>query len=355
MDKSVFTALRLQNFRSYSDFAVELSPGVNIVVGPNASGKTNLLEAMLVVCGNTSYRTTFANLIQNGSDWARIDADFENSHRVVKLAKLGETIERLYEINQKPFKRLSFSDKLPVIVFEPEHLRLLTGSPELRRDFFDNTLENSVIDFASINQKYRRVLAQRNHLLKSSHSNQKSQIFAWDIRLSELAGRIVKERTNLIKLVNEELSDIYSELAQRKTVVNVKYESQLDINNYETDLLKRLETGFETDVLRGFTSYGPHRDSIVFYMNKTSAESVASRGETRTLVIALKLLIMKLIETARQQKPLILLDDVFSELDGARRNALTDQLKNYQTIITTTDADIVGKHLSSSASITVLD
>jgi DNA replication and repair protein RecF len=354
MDTPLFTSLRLQNFRSYDDFAVELAPAVNIVVGPNASGKTNLLESLLILCGFASYRAAYGDIIANNKDWARVDGNTAEGARVIKLNKHDGFIERTYEINGKIKKRLSFNDKLPVVLFEPEHMRLLTGQPQLRRDFLDEILTITRPDFGSNNQKYRRVLAQRNHLLKSDKKLINSQIFAWNVRLSELAGKIVSARVGLIKKLNNEISKTYSEIAGAKTAVQLNYDSSLPSETYETALLKKLENSLEIDAQKGFTTYGPHREDVKTYVNKRPAEIVASRGETRTLVIALKLLSLQLIENARSKKPLVLLDDVFSELDGARRHTLTQRLEGYQAIITTTDADIIGKNLTSHADIIAL-
>ena len=351
MKSSVFTSLRLQNFRSYKDFAVELAPTVNIVVGPNASGKTNLLESILILCGSSSYRAGFGDVIANNQTWARIDGDMASGSRVVKITKTGEVVEKVYEINEKQKKRLNFNEKLPVILFEPEHMRLLTGSPEIRRSFLDDILNITQPDFGPVAQKYRRVLAQRNYLLKNNKANVSAQIFAWNVRLSELAGKIVSSRINLIKELNKNLSVVYSEIAKTKTLVELEYDSGLSAVAYESAMLRRLEDNLETDLIRGFTTYGPHREDLKVSINKILAGMVASRGETRTLVIALKLLALKLIEEARDQKPIVLLDDVFSELDGSRRKTLTQHLNSYQTIITTTDADVVQKEFMQSINI----
>ena len=123
MKELPFTALRLQQFRSYDDFAVELSPGVNIVIGPNGSGKTNLLEALLILCGVSSYRAAYGDLVNTSAKWARLDGNCATSTRVVKLTKKDYSTERLYEINNQIKKRLNFTDSLPVILFEPEDIR----------------------------------------------------------------------------------------------------------------------------------------------------------------------------------------------------------------------------------------
>ena len=344
-------SLRLQQYRSYSDFAVELTPGVNIVVGPNASGKTNLLESLLLVSGVSSYRAGFGDVIGRDYDWARIDTTISNSSRVVKLTRSGEVVNRLYELNDSPKKRLGFNDCLPVVLFEPEHMRLLTGSPELRRDFFDDILCETEAGFVTIKNQYKRALAQRNRLLKSERQNIEQQIFAWNLRLSELAGKIVSSRLKLVTELNNSIAGIYSEIAGEPTKVFLHYQTNLPTENYESALLHKLETSFEKDVLRGFTASGPHREDVLVFIREQPADITASRGETRTLVLSLKLLELKILEQARGQKPLILLDYLFSELDGSRRRALTKYLQNYQTIITTTDADVVMKEFAQASNL----
>ena len=354
VDSPIFTSIRLQNIRSYSDFAVELSPGVNIIVGPNASGKTNLLEALLVICGNSPYRASIGEIITHNKEWARIDVNTQKGSRVLKLIKRVILIERTYEINEKIKKRLSFTDKLPVILFEPEHMRLLTGSPQLRRDFLDDILIATKLEFNSLSQKYHRALMQRNHLLKNHHHSDKKQLFVWNVRLCELAGQIVEARVGLIEALNKKITTTYGDISQAALKITLEYNTTINHKTYESTLLHKLENNLENDLARGFTTHGPHREDLSVLLNKRPASLVASRGETRTLVVALKLLALEILEQSRGQKPLILLDDVFSELDGVRRKALTARLKGYQTIITTTDADIVGKNIASQATIIAL-
>jgi DNA replication and repair protein RecF len=288
------------------------------------------------------------DVIARDAEWSRLDGNWVGGYRTLKISKKDQQIDRLYEINQKPKKRLSFNDTLPVILFEPEHMRLLTGSPDLRREFFDSIISKTDPEFEAYKRKYKRALAQRNRLLKCDKNTINKQVFVWNVRLSELAGKIVAGRIKLINKISDQLPKTYSQIAQKDSDVSLAYQTDLSIGNYESALLKKLEANIEKDILRGFTAYGPHREDILINMWSTPASVVASRGETRTLVLALKLLELNLIEHTRQQKPLILLDDVFSELDGSRRKAITKYLDDYQTIITTTDADVVQKGFAQS-------
>lgn len=342
----MISSLRLQNFRSYGDESFEFESGVNIVVGPNASGKTNLLEAVLVLARGGSYKAKDAELIGFDKPWARLDGYFSSSTRTLKLTRDGEVITKSFMLEDKPFKRLSLERTVPVVFFEPNHLQLITRGPKQRREFIDDLLQRTMPGFKALSSNYLRALAQRNALLKQNPTNASSQLFAWDVRLSELGGKIVGHRLDLIEKINKKLSKTYSDIAHHKSTATLGYDTSLPVDNYTTKLLSKLESSAATDFGRGFTAYGPHREDILFYLNKQPIAASASRGETRSLLLALKIYELDLLEKARGQKPIFLLDDVFSELDGARRRSLVEYLKNHQTIITTTDADAVIRFFS---------
>jgi DNA replication and repair protein RecF len=344
--------IHLQHFRSYTDASFEVDPGVNIIVGPNGSGKTNLLEAILVLARGGSYRAKDAELKQFAAEWARLDGDVENGYsRTLKLEESGGSLKKSFEIGNQVFQRLSHQKQLPVVLFEPDHLRLLAGSPEMRRNFLDDVIEQTDANFAATRRHYHRVLAQRNALLKQGLLSAKSQLFVWNLRLSELAGKIVQERLKLIGQINGLATETYQGLSASNTSVTVEYMSNCPPNNYESSLLQRLETHLERDTMLGFTSNGPHRDDLLIRLDGKPSSEVASRGETRTLILTLKMIEAQLLRNLRAQPPMLLLDDVFSELDGKRRQALTNFLQPYQTFLTTTDADVVVAHFTESCKI----
>jgi DNA replication and repair protein RecF len=350
----MITDLRLQHLRSYKDSSFELSPGVNIIVGPNASGKTNLLEAILVLARGSSYRVKDTELIQFDQPWARIDANTKNTGlRTVKLFS-DEIPNKIYELEGKTYKRLSLVQSLPVVLFEPNHLQLLSGGPERRRDYLDDLLEQTTAGYGTTRRQYRRALAQRNALLKQPSASKATAIFPWNIRLSQLAGQIVRARSDLTEQINKDITKLYKELSKTKTKVRIEYQHRWAPEHYETRLLKELETSLETDIQRGFTSAGPHREDLAVLFDEHPAQETASRGEARTTILALKIIELKIIEATRDATPLLLLDDVFSELDGKRRHALTDYLAPYQTFITTTDADLVIKNFTQKCHIIAL-
>ena len=350
----MITDLRLQHFRSYSDDSFEFQPGVNIIVGPNASGKTNLLEAILVLAAGSSYRVSDAELVRRDQPWARLDSHDSNDHdRTMKLV-LDPRPFKTFEMSGKIIRRLSMRDKLPVVLFEPNHLQLLAGSPEQRRAYLDDLLEQTEVGYGSLRREYKRILAQRNSLLKQPSTLVSGQLFAWNIRLSEAAGRIVRARSTVTVALNDRLSSLYGDLSHSQTHVAMAYASRFIPDNYQSGLLKKLEADVALDQIRGYTGSGPHREDLLVTFDGQPAVLSASRGESRTAVLALKILELDMLRAARDTSPILLLDDVFSELDGTRRRALTNYLKDYQTFITTTDADVVIQNFTESCHIIAL-
>ncbi len=336
----MITNLRLQQFRSYQDSTFDFKEGVNVIAGPNASGKTNILEAILFSAQGKSYRAKDIELIQNNKDWSRLDAVFESKPRTIKIVKDSQTGKKSFDVEGKKLTRLSYKTSIPVVIFEPNHLLMLSGSPELRRAFLDALIEQTDPEHTTTLNKYKRALLQRNRLLKNRGQSLNNQLFVWDIRLSELGAQLVTARHKIIKQINQQIGQTYSDLAGVTSELVVNYSNAVEPEAYASYLLKRLEKDLELDCLRGYTGAGPHREDIVFSLNTRPLAVSASRGEARTTLLALKTIELKMLETTRETKPILLLDDVFSELDGVRRQSLTSFISTHQTVITTTDADI---------------
>lgn len=345
----MITDLRLQSFRSYADTTYEFGAGVNIIVGPNASGKTNLLEAILVLCRGSSYRAHDAELIMHNNQWARLDGTVNGQPRSVKLIKHEAAVAKEFLVAATKLKRLTLQRSVPAVVFEPNHLQLLTESPDLRRGFLDDIIEQIIPSYGELRRNYKRTLSQRNSLLKQMGSD--DQLFVWSLRLSELGGRIAEHRIQYIKEHSPLLAELYARLVNKKSEVELRYETKLSKQSYGSSMLQALESRKTADRERGYTTIGPHRDDLVPVLGGYPLAAAASRGETRTMLLALKFLEVQSIEKIRNAKPILLLDDVFSELDGARRQSLTKYLQDHQTFITTTDADIVVQHFLDKCSV----
>ncbi len=346
------TSARLQNYRSYTDSSFEFEPYVNIIVGPNASGKTNLLDALYYAAVGGSMKPSGDHIIRHDQDWARIDClTSENLQRTVKIKQTHLGVQKEIVLNDKIYKRLPKSSALPVVLFEPNHLYFITTSPDMRRQLIDGILEKSQDGFTSLRNKYQRTLQQRNTLLKQPLDQVKQQIFAWDVRISELAGQYVQQRLDLLNRINGNGSEIYSEIAGQKHQLSLGYESKIRATDYANSLLAKLQQRLELDHQRGFTGYGPHRDDITLLIDGKDMWNVASRGETRSILLTLKVAEAAILESVYEQKPILLLDDVFGELDGSRRRSLVGFMKDSQTFITTTDADVMSHEFARHAHI----
>ncbi len=340
-----YTSLQLKNFRSYTDFSVELGAGVNIIVGPNASGKTNLLEAIYVVSKGSSFRATDRSLITIGSPWLRIQALTDENHERIMTVTLenDDTTTKKYKIDGVNVKRLTTNKIVPVVLFEPDHLRMISGGPERRREYLDGILSQLSAEYKQTLSRYKKALAQRNKILKMSRPMMRDDLFVWDVQLSEYGAKIHAARYDLVARVNSLASSLYSSISGRDNLIEVRYDEHGIQDNYASRMLKELQARFEHDMRVGYTTRGVHREDMDFYIDGKRALQSASRGETRSLVLVCKLVETAIVGEQFSKPPIVLLDDVFSELDGARRRALTEHLRDMQTIITTTDADAIVK------------
>ncbi len=329
----VIKKLFVENFRSHSNFSFNLSPTISVITGMNGSGKTSLIEALYISLQGTSFRGADHDVLKNQSPWWRIEVDFDDdTQRIVTYDPNLLSARKKFIIDGKTIYRLSSRYKYPVVLFEPDDLRLLHGSPTRRRLFIDRFINQLDPMYASAAHKYERALRQRNNLLKR-HFSSKDELFAWDIALSEYGSYIIQKRIAFIEQINSQLNEAYNNIAKSKDSVSVHY-SNTYIGDIKQKLLNDLHNSRERDAVRGFTSVGPHRHDVIFSFNDSPAIDVASRGEVRSIVLALKFLEVDIIEQIVGQKPIILLDDVFSELDDERQKSLLST--GHQVIITST-------------------
>lgn len=349
-----YRQLSIQGFRSYSKHDITLTPGVNIVVGPNGSGKTNLLEALYVISTGTSFRAADRDLVQHDAEWFRIEAQYDDDSRALTYNLNDSLSPKHFSLDGIKRTRLNHQQKIPVVLFEPDHLRLLNGSPSARRDYLDGVLSRLQPDFTRAKSHFERALLQRNNILKRAERRSAAlddQLFVWNIKLAELAENIAERRLGLIAYMNEHVDELYSHIANVPSKVHLEYETDLKATHYKQTMLTQLEAQLEKDIIRGFTSVGPHRDDFSLHLNGSRSSITASRGEVRSLLLALKMIELGLLSEQNTHPPLLLLDDVFSELDSIRRRTLATLARPYQTVITTTDADIVKEYFADSASI----
>lgn len=327
--------LTVQHVRSHTAFDVALADGVTVITGANGSGKTTLLETLYIALQGSSFKGSDADVLQKDSPWWRIDiVTKDKDKRTVTFDPSRLTRRKQFIIDGKTSARLVPKYKYPIVLFEPEDLRLLNGSPARRRQFIDRFITQLNPLYGSALRKYERALKQRNNLLKRQYLN-KDELFAWDIALAEHGAYIIEQRIAFIEQINQGLTDAYNDIAQTNDDVSVHY-SHTVVGDMKQRLLGELHANLEKDSYLGNTSVGPHRHDVIFKLNNSPALTVASRGEVRTIVLALKFLEVDIIEQLTGNKPIILLDDVFSELDITRQRALSEHTKGHQIIMTST-------------------
>lgn len=330
----MITSLGVWHVRVHDEASYVFNSRVTVFAGRNGSGKTSLLEAIYLALRGGSFRGSDVQLLRSGEDWWRIDINHDGVLRKIKFDNTKQTGKKKFEIDESVNYRLPIAKRVPVVLFEPNDLRLLDGSPARRRDFIDGFIAQISPQYSSIVRKYERALKQRNTLLKNPHST-RDDVFVWDMALAEYGAEIVLQRTQVIERINTSLDDNYTSIAGRGDNVSLHYSHTL-IDNVQQKMVNELHVSFERDHLLGFTSIGPHRHDVLFRFRDEPAVTIASRGEVRSIILALKFIEVDIVHELTGEPPVILLDDVFAELDEQRQQRLAEKCKDNQMFITST-------------------
>ncbi|XFA98415.1 DNA replication/repair protein RecF [Candidatus Izemoplasma sp. B36] len=344
--------LELYNFRNYKKQNIVFSEGVNLFVGDNGSGKTNLLEAIYFLSVAKSYKTNDINTITYNSEFSRITAEALNQKRKINLKIVNSKKGKKTLINNKEIKKLSdYIGAINVLSFLPEDLMIIKGSPKDRRYFIN--LAYGQIDRQYLYEltNFRLLLKQRNELLKRLSEEDNPDLTLLDViteQLSRSIELIVKFRRNFIENINHSLKRMYRFLSDKKVDFILKYNPSIE-NNIE----KTLKSKYKNDIYLKTTNLGPHRDDFDFLLGDLLAKDNASQGEQRIMVLAVVLAISDIIENKYNERPIFLLDDVFSELDSKRQNKLIKYLLKLeaQAIITTTNLENIQEQILKKSTI----
>jgi DNA replication and repair protein RecF len=341
--------LEAENFKSIKTVRYVFSPAVNILWGYNAQGKTNTLEAMWLLCGVRSFRggkeSTF---FRDGTENYRLFAVFTDSLRTSELEiKAVKTAPKFVAANGVPLERASLLfGRLKAVLFTPEDLNLIKGSPELRRGFLDLAISQVKPGYAKVLVRYNRVLAQRNAYLKDRYGDSSADTEAWDLQLAKTGAFISVYRRFFCEKLKKSAESFYSDISGGRDKLSLKFSpsafSEIEIPgkvspDFEEFYFKKLRAKMRDDLRQGFTSVGIHRDDILLSVDGKPARESASQGQSRTGALALRLAQAENIFLGTGEMPVIMLDDVFSELDTARRGFLVKQFEKTaaQVIITT--------------------
>lgn len=323
----IIRKVKLVGFRSHENFELVCRKNTTTITGENGCGKTSVIEAIYEVLRGKSFRAVDAEIIRRGAEFYRVELEYEDGRKVVVYYD-GEKKEFLVE--DKKQRRLPKKAKYPIVLFEPDDLHLIGASPVSRRNYFDRFFGQLSDGYALALTRYNKALKQRNELLKADNV-QSGDTFAWDVMLVKYGAELVQQRRKWTEAVNQKFTETYRSIAENNDEVALQYESEI---RTDSDFLEKLNRNFERDSLLRHTSYGVHRDTYNFIFNKVKADGSASRGEVRSSVLALKFIEAELLERTLGQKPVVLLDDVFSELDQARQKCLVKNFQNNQVILT---------------------
>ena len=350
--------LYLRNFRNYLDLEIDFNDKLNIIIGNNAQGKTNILEAIYFLSITKSFLSVNEKtLIFRDKEFSLIKGDIVNSNFNKKLSILINDNGKKIEVNQKIIKRnIDYLGNLRVIIFSPDDIRLLKDSPGNRRRFLNIELSQLYDKYVKYLSEFNIVLKQRNEYLKIiKNGNFNEEYFnILNNKYVDLAVEIYIYRNNFINKINEYITDKYYFISGDNNLV-VKYISDTSISNrneMKNSLLNRLIDNKNREIIYGNTMIGPHKDNFCFYLNESNLSLYGSQGQLKMAILALKLAEIDVFKSVTGETPVLLLDDIFSELDIEKRNKLIKFLNDdVQTIMTTTDLSEIDNELVKIANI----
>lgn len=335
--------ITLTNFRNFSSAAVEFGPRRNLVLGPNAQGKTNLLEAIHILCVGRSHRDRKdENLVRFGETFYRIEGAIEHiGVRTTIEVAYGDERKRI-RVNAKETRPANLIGLTPVVASSPEDIDLIKRSPAYRRTFLDMALSQLGREYLVTLQQYMRALAHRNVLIRQRQEGRvsRSEADVWDKAVVDLGERIVTARIAFLAEMEPKVGESFSAMSGAPAGAQLIYEPrgyglEGGASGVREGLTAALEATRHLELVRGFTLFGPHVDDFKFLCDGRDIRLFGSEGEQRTAVLALRCAEVSLIRAKAGYYPIVLLDDVFAELDEARSRALTSLISNFDQILLT--------------------
>ena len=331
--------IKLNNYRNYSNAVIPLYPTLNIIIGPNGIGKTNILESVIVSSNTKSFRTlNDKELIKKEKEYSKIEINSDVGQLKVVINQTGKSLF----INNNPIKKTSeYIGKLNAILFKPSDLELFNQSPKERRKLLDIELGKISKEYLLALLSYNKLLKDKNKLLKENNID-KNYLDLIDEKMIPYITNIINLREEFFRNINLWITNIYQTISNTDTKIEIVYKKCSEIEDIKDKLLKARDK----DYFYHYATFGPHHDDYYFKFNDDELNSVASQGQKRMVFISFKFALIKYIQQLTNQTPVILLDDVLSELDLDNQNRLLRLLpKDAQIIIT--DTDIEGIHLQS--------
>ena len=326
---NIIKSVNLKNFRCHDEFVLDCKQSTTLIIGENGSGKTSVLEAIYLALRGKSFKGVDKEILKHEAGFYRAEIELIDARKII-IRFSGQKKE--FEIDGRKSARLPKKNRYPVVLFEPDDIYLVSSSPSRRRDYFDELFKQINENYGVILGRYNKALRQRNDLLKNESVN-RDDLFSWDIMCANYGAELIRWRVRNLEKINNKMTKIYRNIAKNDDECSIEYLGEkVDENEY----LKKMEMNFERDRILGYTSFGVHKDDYEFVFNRKKANGSASRGENRSMILSLKFIEAQILEQEVGKKPVVLLDDIFSELDETRQRHLIDNFKNYQMIITST-------------------
>ncbi len=330
-------SISLTNFRNHIDTKTNLDKGINILLGQNAQGKTNLLEAIYLSCVGQGWRAgRDSEMITFDKDFSLVNVKAQKEFGEIDIAiKLGKGTKKSISLNQLPISKVSeLMGQINCIFFSPDELRIIKEAPADRRRFLNIDISQIDKSYFYALLRYNKILSQRNAYLKNNTDLRELSI--WDEQLIKVGNIIIQKRAKFLQELSPYIKDTHGRLTDNKENISISYETPAD---FESELLNSRER----DLRLRTTTVGPHRDDIEILINGKDVRLYGSQGQQRTVSLSIKLAELELFKKITGETPILLLDDVFSELDSSRQSRLLTSLENIQTIITTTEKPSFGK------------
>ena len=357
--------IELSHYRNYKKEKVKFCDKVNIFIGNNAQGKTNILESIYILALTKSHRVGFENnIIEDGEQACKIKGSLRDGPSLKDLEILINLEKKKVSINNKEIKKIAdYISNMNVIMFCPNDLDIVKGSPQGRRNLLNIEISQLYPLYINYLNEYNKILKNRNEYLKQlSMDNSKDRRYL-DILDEELVERgtyIYQYRKKYLDYINEHIKDVYNSIIGIRNI-DIKYDNNLDLDDFSRDnikkkFMKKLNSNYKREVMQGMTLFGPHRDDFIFYIDGKDLKYYGSQGQQRVAIIAFKLTEVSLFNEELGKNPILLLDDIFSELDIKKRNQIIKNIpNNIQTIITTTDLKNIQKRVLKDAKVFIVD
>lgn len=341
--------IKLTNFRNYQDQQIQYINGINLFLGPNAQGKTNIIEAIYLAAFGTSYRTLKdSEVINFNNDFAKIDVEYFDQYDQSIQIYIDKYDKKQIKENDIVIKKISdHVGKLLIVIFSPDSLDIIKGAPVKRRKFLDEICIQLSKKYLYDLNEYNKCLKIKNMILKNDQEKiDRSYIDILHQKMSENIQNIVSYRKNIVELLQQKAKTIHQSITNSKENLDIIYSS--DFINLEKDKIKDiLDSVFKYEIYRKVSLKGIQKDNLDFFINQKQVSTYGSQGQKRTVLLTLKLADFEVLKSEKNKTPILLLDDIMSELDQTRANYLLDYIKSYQSIITTTDIyfDISNKNV----------